>query len=416
MTSIEILPLTVLSKILSYVSPNDAASLAFTSKALFRSVTEDTALWKRLCGEVWLCSQLSLGTCTWFDQWKEFCRNYGTYARCFADIKKAWNSIESFLQVNVPEIYDKLMDSKGVSEAELSDLEHRLSFPLPTDLKLSLRIHGSKSVELGRTDFYSMHAKFRLLGVPDLQVVAVAPTANPHQLQRYLPVAENYLHSTPWGETIVLSLTEEQEIQCGQVSNVYLLPGANEKSVFISAKQSFTFSQWLTMEGSRTHLFVPSKGTLLRFQLNPECVAVTQYFKVSAATAFDPSLGIWQGQYMTGFGYHIIIEMSNEAPTEEMCQLTRRHWVIKQSDGEEHIVDGEGVIGKFPKFCPGNRFEYASYTNCNGSETMSGYFTMQYLSKPGRFRIEVPEFRMTVSPNLFNIPLGTVERNPEQSL
>lgn len=57
------------------------------------------------------------------------------------------------------------------------------------------------------------------------------------------------------------------------------------------------------------------------------------------------------------FGYHI--DVRNNA--SEGIQILSRRWLIIESDGEAHEVEGEGVIGLTPHIAPGESFHYASY-------------------------------------------------------
>ena len=48
------------------------------------------------------------------------------------------------------------------------------------------------------------------------------------------------------------------------------------------------------------------------------------------------------------FGYHIRIENVGEGPV----QLLTRYWLIKDSNGDDTIVEGEGVVGEQPVIAP----------------------------------------------------------------
>lgn len=73
------------------------------------------------------------------------------------------------------------------------------------------------------------------------------------------------------------------------------------------------------------------------------------------------------------FGYRV--RLFNEG--DEPAQLTDRHWIIIDADGERRDVRGEGVIGQQPRIAPGESFEYASYCPLATEwGTMEGSFTM----------------------------------------
>jgi ApaG protein len=52
------------------------------------------------------------------------------------------------------------------------------------------------------------------------------------------------------------------------------------------------------------------------------------------------------------------VTIVNEGP--EKVQLTTRHWIITDANGEVEEVRGPGVVGKQPMLEPGQSFEYTS--------------------------------------------------------
>jgi len=56
------------------------------------------------------------------------------------------------------------------------------------------------------------------------------------------------------------------------------------------------------------------------------------------------------------FGYRITIMNRRK----DIVQLLRRHWVIKDADGERRDVEGAGVVGRTPILEPDESFEYSS--------------------------------------------------------
>lgn len=57
------------------------------------------------------------------------------------------------------------------------------------------------------------------------------------------------------------------------------------------------------------------------------------------------------------FVYGITIE--NES--EETVTIKGRKWVVTDVRGNKVVVEGDGVVGKFPRLAPGERFSYNSY-------------------------------------------------------
>src|SRR5213078_2558323 len=93
------------------------------------------------------------------------------------------------------------------------------------------------------------------------------------------------------------------------------------------------------------------------------------------------------------FGYQIVI--TNEGL--EPAQLLTRHWVIIDSIGRQHEVDGPGVVGQTPRIEPGQNFDYQSYCPLKTAwGTMEGTFTMRrdegqtFEARIGRFYLTMP--------------------------
>ncbi len=65
----------------------------------------------------------------------------------------------------------------------------------------------------------------------------------------------------------------------------------------------------------------------------------------------DPTQGLFVLAYE--------VTISNES--RQPARLVSRHWVIRDGDGAEREVDGEGVVGEQPHLIPGGSFTYSSY-------------------------------------------------------
>ena len=57
------------------------------------------------------------------------------------------------------------------------------------------------------------------------------------------------------------------------------------------------------------------------------------------------------------FVYFITIH--NDSP--EAVQIKGRKWVVTDSDDQRVVVEGDGVVGKFPHLATGEHFSYNSY-------------------------------------------------------
>lgn len=73
-----------------------------------------------------------------------------------------------------------------------------------------------------------------------------------------------------------------------------------------------------------------------------------------------------------------------------------RKWVVTENDGEVQVVEGDGVVGQFPRLEPGEQFSYNSYHVTRAGGLAEGAFFAQldsgewgYVPIP-RFRLDVP--------------------------
>ncbi len=100
------------------------------------------------------------------------------------------------------------------------------------------------------------------------------------------------------------------------------------------------------------------------------------------ATQSRPGLG----HYV--FGYHVRIENVGDTPV----QLLTRYWLIRDSNGEESEVHGEGVVGEQPVLAPFTSHEYQSYCILKSpSGSMEGHYT--FGRRDGtRVRAAIPRF------------------------
>ena len=57
------------------------------------------------------------------------------------------------------------------------------------------------------------------------------------------------------------------------------------------------------------------------------------------------------------FSYEVTISNESRRP----ARLLSRHWVIRDGDGAEREVEGEGVVGEQPNLIPGGSYTYSSF-------------------------------------------------------
>jgi ApaG protein len=70
------------------------------------------------------------------------------------------------------------------------------------------------------------------------------------------------------------------------------------------------------------------------------------------------------------FAYHITIY--NESP--ETVTIRGRKWVVTDAGGQQIVVEGDGVVGKFPRLDPGGHFSYDSYHPIGSDSVAEGAF------------------------------------------
>lgn len=66
------------------------------------------------------------------------------------------------------------------------------------------------------------------------------------------------------------------------------------------------------------------------------------------------------------------ITILNESGQE--VTIKARKWVVTEADGGQVVVEGDGVVGKFPQLTPGERFSYNSYHVVCGESCAEGAF------------------------------------------
>ena len=70
-----------------------------------------------------------------------------------------------------------------------------------------------------------------------------------------------------------------------------------------------------------------------------------------------------------------------------------RKWVVRQQNGETIVVEGDGVVGQFPRLEPGGEFSYNScHTISQNSRAEGAYFAE---TDDGRwFCVRIPAFNL----------------------
>lgn len=123
--------------------------------------------------------------------------------------------------------------------------------------------------------------------------------------------------------------------------------------------------------------------------------ATTFDIKVSVKTQYEGYIAAHQ-KY--AFAYTILIENNSQTTV----QLLRRHWYIKEANGVNREVEGEGVIGLQPVLAPGDTHEYSSWCPIDAEMgEMSGSFLMERIADNHLMKVRVPLFKLEV-PHIMN--------------
>jgi ApaG protein len=95
------------------------------------------------------------------------------------------------------------------------------------------------------------------------------------------------------------------------------------------------------------------------------------------------------------FIYYLSIHNESEEPVN----IFGRKWIVRDTEGDTLVVEGDGVVGQFPRIEPGEAFSYNSYHVIKADSTATGsFFGRTDGGKPVCARI--PNFEMTTPPLL----------------
>jgi len=94
-------------------------------------------------------------------------------------------------------------------------------------------------------------------------------------------------------------------------------------------------------------------------------------------------------EYM--FAYRITIENHNSFPVK----LIRRYWEVFDSNTDQRIVEGEGVVGVQPIIMPGKHYQYVSGCHLKSEIVkMHGFYTMENLENRAQIIVIIPAFKL----------------------
>jgi len=103
-----------------------------------------------------------------------------------------------------------------------------------------------------------------------------------------------------------------------------------------------------------------------------------------------------QNEFM--FAYRITIENHNSFPVK----LLRRYWEVFDSNTEQRIVEGEGVVGVQPIIMPGKHYQYVSGCHLKSElGKMQGFYTMENVENKEQLQVKIPAFKL-IAPTKLN--------------
>ncbi|XP_078663333.1 F-box only protein 3-like isoform X2 [Branchiostoma floridae x Branchiostoma belcheri] len=385
------LPSDPLLHVLSYLNYDDLCRCSCTCKRLKELAGEDE-LWKRQSSIWWLSSSCS--SPTWRRHFKEQFKSLGRYIKSYRVLYKTWAQLETFLAERCPRLLTSI--KAGATERELDEIEVKIRYPLPRDVRCSYRIHnGQKLVGPGLMGCMSISNHMRSEYLLDLQTASDC-------FQEYsgmfgcLPLTL-CIHT---GCSQFMALSEREGYLRGQVfypSQDHVVLGPASIDQFISGNN---FTDWFTTHVQRVVQgdYPIIQERIYKYLRDPDCIAVTNNVTVTVGTSFCPELSTVNPPHYF-FTYRIRMSMDKSVSPEEACQLDRRYWLITNADGWVDQVEGPGVVGEFPIIRPGTTYEWTSCTTFNTpTGTMRGYFTMHYLKTGQPLKVECPIYHMRALP------------------
>lgn len=77
----------------------------------------------------------------------------------------------------------------------------------------------------------------------------------------------------------------------------------------------------------------------------------------------------------------------------ETVTIRGRKWVVTDAEGQQIVVEGDGVVGEFPRLEPGANFSYNSYHVIGSASVAEGAF-FGVTEKGDRVFTRIPRFGM----------------------
>lgn len=94
--------------------------------------------------------------------------------------------------------------------------------------------------------------------------------------------------------------------------------------------------------------------------------------------------------------YPFVYFITIDNQSSETVTIRGRKWVITDQLGQKIVVEGDGVVGEFPRLRPGERFSYQSYHVIGTDSVAEGAFigisdeSLPFVARIPRFEMQVP--------------------------
>lgn len=95
--------------------------------------------------------------------------------------------------------------------------------------------------------------------------------------------------------------------------------------------------------------------------------------------------------------YPFVYFITIDNQSSETVTIRGRKWVITDQLGQKIVVEGDGVVGEFPRLRPGERFSYNSYHVIGTDSVAEGAFigisdqSAPFVARIPRFQMQVPK-------------------------
>ncbi len=93
--------------------------------------------------------------------------------------------------------------------------------------------------------------------------------------------------------------------------------------------------------------------------------------------------------------YPFVYFITIENQSDRAVTIKGRKWVVTDAEGRRIVVEGDGVVGKFPRIEPGKHFSYNSYHVIGSDSVAEGAF-IGVTDEDTPVFTRIPKFKMRV--------------------